>query len=178
MRAPLDSFEYLHALSRQHLGPNAMPPIRIVDYGEGFRAAFKALNEAWITRYFQLEESDHRVLEDPDAHILAKGGHIFVALDGATPVGVCALIRMDDGASYELAKMAVAERARGRGIGAKLGRAAIAWARGHGARRLYLESNTILEPAIRLYRRLGFIEIAGQPSPYARCNIQMELRLD
>jgi hypothetical protein len=43
------------------------------------------------------------------------------------------------------------------------------------ADRVYLESNTILEPAIRLYRKLGFDEFVGEPSPYARCNIQMVL---
>ncbi|RYY25293.1 MAG: MarR family transcriptional regulator, partial [Chitinophagaceae bacterium] len=46
-----------------------------------------------------------------------------------------------------------------------------------GARKVYLESNTKLEPAINLYYKLGFKKIAGAPSPYERCNIQMELEL-
>ncbi|RZL43422.1 MAG: MarR family transcriptional regulator, partial [Pedobacter sp.] len=40
---------------------------------------------------------------------------------------------------------------------------------------IYLESNTILKPAINLYHKLGFEKIAGKPTPYTRCNIQMEL---
>jgi hypothetical protein len=47
--------------------------------------------------------------------------------------------------------------------------------RRHG--RLILESNTILEPAIALYRKLGFTEFSGVPSEYDRCNIHMELWL-
>jgi GNAT superfamily N-acetyltransferase len=77
--------------------------------------------------------------------------------------------------SYELAKMAVDEPARGKGIGWRLGRAVLARARELGAKRVYLESNTILEPAIKLYRQLGFRTIQGGASPYDRCNIQMEV---
>ena len=36
---------------------------------------------------------------------------------------------------------------------------------------------TVLTPAINLYRKLGFVRVVGPPSPYARCNIRMELRL-
>jgi GNAT superfamily N-acetyltransferase len=84
---------------------------------------------------------------------------------------------MEDG-GFELAKMAVAPGAKGKGIGLLLGQACIDKARALGAGRVYLESNTKLRPAISLYHKLGFRKIAGPPSPYERCNIQMELRLD
>jgi ribosomal protein S18 acetylase RimI-like enzyme len=73
--------------------------------------------------------------------------------------------------------MAVDERARGKGIGWLLGTALLARAREVGATRVYLESNTILEPAINLYRKLGFEQVKGRASPYDRCNIQMEIWL-
>lgn len=158
-----------------HPPPDAS--IRIVDYGDRYRAAFQALNTAWIEEYFQMEDADRRALGDPANSIIAPGGHILVALAGAEAIGVCALLRREDGAVYELAKMAVAARRQGQGVGEKLARAAIAWARGRGARRLYLESNTRLTPAIRLYRKLGFVEVVGRQSPYARSNIQMEMPL-
>ena len=41
----------------------------------------------------------------------------------------------------------------------------------------YLETNSILEPAVNLYRKLGFKDVAGGASPYCRCNVQMELPL-
>ncbi|MBU0766115.1 MAG: hypothetical protein KJ607_14930, partial [Bacteroidetes bacterium] len=47
-----------------------------------------------------------------------------------------------------------------------------------GALNLYLESNTILKLALNLYHKLGFRKIAGRPTPYKRCNIQMELVLN
>jgi len=47
-----------------------------------------------------------------------------------------------------------------------------------GAKRLYLESNTILKPAVNLYHKLGFEHIKGATSPYERCNVQMEIFLN
>ena len=58
-----------------------------------------------------------------------------------------------------------------------LGTAIIEKARTLGARGIYLESNTILKPAISLYHKLGFKKVTGHPTPYARCNIQMGLPL-
>ena len=73
--------------------------------------------------------------------------------------------------------MAVAPAAKGHGIGRRLGEAVIARARELGAARVYLESNTVLEPALRLYRSLDFQAVESQPTPYARCNVQMLLTL-
>ena len=150
--------------------------VTIVPYEARYHDAFRRLNEAWISRYFRIEEPDTRVLESPQEEILDKGGHILVALRDGEPIGVCALLRVDD-ETFELAKMAVAEQARGLGAGYKLGEAAKATARAAGASRLILESNTILTPAITLYRKLGFTEFTGVPSEYDRCNIHMEVSL-
>jgi DNA-binding MarR family transcriptional regulator/GNAT superfamily N-acetyltransferase len=150
--------------------------VRIVDYTPSMQPAFRQLNEEWITKYFRMEESDYKALDHPQEYILDKGGHVFMALYKGEPLGACALIPMDDG-GFELAKMAVSPRAQGLGIGYLIGQACIDKARSLGARRVYLESNTTLKPAINLYHKLGFRKIAGPPSPYERCNIQMELLL-
>ncbi|HXO77922.1 MAG TPA: bifunctional helix-turn-helix transcriptional regulator/GNAT family N-acetyltransferase [Puia sp.] len=150
--------------------------VQIVDYTPSMQPAFRQLNEEWITKYFRMEESDYKALDHPREYILDKGGHIFMALYKGEPVGACAIIPMDDG-GFELAKMAVSPRAQGLGIGFLIGQACIDKARALGARRVYLESNTTLKPAINLYHKLGFRKVAGPPSPYERCNIQMELVL-
>ena len=150
----------------------------IVNYEQKYRNAFAALNEEWISAYFELEDSDRKALHHPEKNIIDKDGHILVALIGEEVVGVCALIKMDDPVyDYELAKMAVSPSARGKNIGFQLARAVINKARDLGASTLYLESNTLLKPAISLYYKLGFTEVTGRPSPYKRCNIQMELTL-
>lgn len=150
--------------------------VQVVDYRPEYKAAFKQLNEEWISTYFIMEESDYKSLDHPEDYILNKGGHIFLALYQGEPVGACALIKMEND-TFDLAKMAVSPKAQGLGIGWLLGNAAINRARTLQAKRVYLESNTVLKPAINLYHKLGFKKITGVPSPYERCNIQMELVL-
>lgn len=149
--------------------------VEIIDYLPELHDDFKRLNCEWIEKYFQLEEADYHSLDHPDENILKPGGSIFMARYQGEIVGTCALIKVDDH-TYELAKMAVTEKAKGKGIGRLLGQAVIGRARELKAETVFLESNTILEAAINLYHRLGFREVTGQPSPYRRCNIRMELK--
>ncbi|GGG42163.1 bifunctional helix-turn-helix transcriptional regulator/GNAT family N-acetyltransferase [Hymenobacter glacieicola] len=177
--------EMEYALSRQSLASRvkairdqrAAGEVHIIDYAPQYQPDFKRLNAEWIERYFRLEAADLKALDHPDEYIIQRGGHILLASYQGQMVGTCALIPMVD-ATYELAKMAVSPAAQGLGIGWRLGEAAIAKARSLGAQRLYLESNTKLAPALSLYHKLGFRKtVSGPPSPYERCNIQMELLL-
>ena len=153
--------------------------ISIVSYDARYKNEFKRLNEAWISEYFEMEETDHKVLDHPQQYILDSGGEILFAVERDTVAGTCALIKMHDGPfDFELAKMAVDPIFRGRGVGQQLGAAIIERARILGAKTIFLESNTILAPAISLYRKLGFVETARQPTPYARGNIHMVLTID
>lgn len=153
--------------------------VRIVPYEPCYGLVFRALNEEWITVHWQMEDADHKALDHPQEYILDKGGYIFVALYKEEPVGVCALCRTDDPAyDFELAKYAVSPRVQGLGIGTMLGEAAIAKAAELGAERLFLESNTLLKPAIHIYRKLGFRELPQYRPAYARGDIQMELILE
>lgn len=150
--------------------------VEIVLYNDSYQPAFKKLNQDWITNYFKMEETDFKSLDHPKEYILDKGGFILIALYLGKPVGTCSLIKMNDN-TFELAKMAVSDEAKGKGIGSLLGNAVIQKAKEEGAKKLYLESNTILKPAINLYHKLGFKKVTGIPSPYERCNIQMELEI-
>lgn len=153
--------------------------VQIVDYTPAYQQSFRDLNEQWISQYFKMEAADHKALDNPQQNIIDKGGYIFVALYNNEPVGVCALMKMDDPVyEYELAKMAVSPKAQGKNIGWLLGKAVIDKARSLGAKKLYLESNTILQPAINLYHKLGFQKVIGHATPYERCNIQMELPIN
>lgn len=152
--------------------------VKIVEFQPKYKNAFKDLNEEWIRNYFEIESADRKVLENPETYILDKGGEIFVALYKDEPLGVCALIKMDDPEyQFEMAKMAVSPKAQGKNMGFLLGQEVIRSARESGASKIYLESNTILKPAINLYYKLGFIKISGRPTPYKRANIQMERSL-
>ncbi|MET1053995.1 MAG: GNAT family N-acetyltransferase [Pedobacter sp.] len=161
---------------KEHRKKRESGNVEIVDYKPEYQKAFRALNEEWISRYFKMEETDYKALDNPDGYILKKGGAILVALIDNEPIGVCALVKMDDPEyDFELAKMAVSPKAQGKNVGRLLALAIIQKAKTMGAAKIYLESNTLLKPAINLYHKLGFEKIAGRATPYERCNIQMEL---
>ncbi len=71
--------------------------------------------------------------------------------------------------------MGVSPKAQGKGIGKLLAQHIIDQAKQLGAKKIFLESNRKLSPAISLYKKLGFKEIPNISSPYARSDIQMEL---
>ncbi len=145
----------------------------------GDEAAFRRLNEAWISRNFTLEAADREILGDPQTHILAPGGQICIAeLNGET-VGCCALV-VTTPRELELARMTVSESIRGLGLGRRLLQFAIDEARHTGARRLCLESNTRAEAAAHLYEQLVFRHLPApdHQSKYARANVFMELLLE
>jgi putative acetyltransferase len=155
-----------------------MGGMEIVDFQPAHAAAFRALNEAWITKLFALEPKDVAVLGDPLGKIIAPGGHVFMATEDGAAIGCVALMAMADPGSLEVAKMAVAEAHKGRGIGRDLMAACVARARQLGAARLYLETNSTLAPALGLYRSFGFQSVEPpEPSPYARADVVMELWL-
>lgn len=142
---------------------------------------FRQLNEAWISKYFKLEDSDKLVLNNPQKYILDKGGNVFIALHAGRVVGCCALL-VHDLFTCEPGKMVVDPRAQGKGIGSLLGNALIEKARERGFKRAILEGNTKMEASISLYRKLGFQEVPFElikqtHELHTRCNIFMELNL-
>jgi GNAT superfamily N-acetyltransferase len=132
-------------------------PIRFREFQPGDAAAFRALNEEWITRYFAKEPRDEAFLADPRGTILDRGGRIFFAVRDGQPIGCCALLAIAPG-EFEVAKTAVTESSRRAGVGRRLLEKAIAEAHVSGANRLYLENRKL--------------------APYARTNVYMELYLD
>ncbi|MEU9970787.1 GNAT family N-acetyltransferase [Streptomyces malaysiensis] len=164
--------------------PHTSAPTMISSIGSQSDAdAFYALNEEWISRLFTLQEEDRAVLGDPFGRIVGPGGDVLMAREpgNGTVVGCVALLAYPD-AVFELAKMAVAPAAQGRGIGRQLIAAAVDRARALGGTRLFLGTNSKLTPALHLYEDAGFGRITRDRLPvadyYARADILMELRSD
>src|ERR1700730_6685857 len=130
--------------------PPRVAEIGIRQFQPGDAAAFRRLNEEWITRFFRIEPREELILADPRGTILDMGGRIFFATAGERCVGCCALIRLGDN-EFEVAKMAVEPSYQGVGIGRRLLQAAIEEGRSAGAQRLYLEPNHVQTTAIRFY---------------------------
>jgi GNAT superfamily N-acetyltransferase len=154
-----------------------MEGAKVVTYDPRYRDTFVALNREWIERYFRVERNDLEQLERLEETILAPGGEIFFVVKDGAALGCCAMVPHGEG-NYEVAKMAVADAAKGRGYGDLLMEACVRWAVEKGAAEITILSNTVLEPAIRLYRKHGFETVRLGPHPdYERCNIEMKLAL-
>jgi GNAT superfamily N-acetyltransferase/DNA-binding MarR family transcriptional regulator len=146
--------------------------VEIIPFERRYAADFKRLNIEWLEKYFRVEPIDEEVLSQP-ARILREGGAIFLARHRGAIVGTCALINAGEG-RFELSKMAVSPGHQGLGIGRKLLEAVVAEYLARGARELFLESNSKLEPAIALYESAGFAHTPRpQPSHYERSNVYM-----
>lgn len=148
--------------------------IEIINYKPEHLSLFQKFNREWVEKYFEVEETDKHQLDEPEKYILANGGYIFMAKYNGEIVGTCALLKIDD-FTFELAKMAVVDKAKGKGIGHLLGKHCINVAQKAGAKKVELLSNTVLTPAINLYKKLGFKEVELPVTDYKRANIKMEL---
>ena len=154
--------------SRQQIGA-----VEIVPFHVNYAEAWFDINRQWLETWFEMEEEDLKNLRDPEGQVLAKGGEIYIALLDGEPVGVVALKHQGDSV-FEVSKMGVLEQARGHGIGGKLLTRAIERYKARGGRHLYLETNKVLTPAIRLYEKYGFREAPlRDDSPYARADHHM-----
>jgi GNAT superfamily N-acetyltransferase len=91
-------------------------------------------------------------------------GAIFVARDGGVAVGMVSLLftvsTAEGGRAAWLEDMVLAPGRRGGGLGARLLRHAIEWARTEGITRISLLTDKTNEGAIRFYGRQGFTESA------------------
>jgi GNAT superfamily N-acetyltransferase len=148
---------------------------QIVDYLPAHQPYFEKFNRDWIEKFFWMEPVDFQVLQDPNEHIISKGGKIIMAISDEEYAGTVALKYVSPGI-YEFTKMAVDEKFRGRKIGEALALAAIEKARDLGAQKIILYSNRILKPAITLYTKLGFKEVPVD-AVYKRSDIKMELSI-
>ena len=151
--------------------------LMLTTYRSEYAKDFESLNMAWIEKYFVPETHDLEQLSEPEEYIIAQGGEIVFAIYDDKVVGTCALIKTGE-QEFELAKMAVSSEYQGLKIGYELGVYAIKKAKEMGAKRIWLESNRKLKPAISLYLKLGFKEIPiDTATPYARADIRMEIML-
>jgi putative acetyltransferase len=151
-----------------------MGQVLVRAFRSGDEAAFKALNVEWIEHFFALEPKDIEALDNP-GRILAEGAIAMAELDGEV-VGTCALIKRPEPGVWEIAKMGVTTRLRGGGIGSAIMAYLIDVAPSLGAKQLYIETNSALGPAIRVYEKFGFRHLGeGEHpvTPYVRADVFM-----
>jgi putative acetyltransferase len=148
--------------------------IEIIDYEPRYKVDFRSLNLEWISAYFEIEPPDLEQLDYPEENIISKGGRIYLARVNYEIIGTITLKKVDD-TVYELSKMAVSPKRQGAGAGLLLARHLINEAQRLGCKMLFLESNQKLTPALNLYKKLGFVEVPVNDSPFSRADYRGEM---
>lgn len=147
--------------------------MRVVPFEEKYRQAFIAFNTNWILSNFGfLEDHDRQAFEAIDEE-LAAGAMIFFAVEGDTPLAAC-MSRPMEGSTWELCKMGSHPTLPHPGAGSAVFQAAMNWALEHGAKRLFILSNSKLKAAIHIYEKFGFREIKLEDYEYVRGDIAFE----
>ena len=153
-----------------------MEGINIISYLDQHMADFRRLNLEWLDHYHLTESHDLMVLDDPRGTIINRGGAIYLAEVDGQIVGSAALMKEHEGV-YELAKMAVTQEFRGKGISKLLIEKCIDKARRLKAKKITLFSNHQLQTALHLYKQYGFRHVEVKDSPFETADVRMELEL-
>jgi DNA-binding MarR family transcriptional regulator/N-acetylglutamate synthase-like GNAT family acetyltransferase len=153
--------------------------IQIVPYSTDYKKSFEDLNNEWLEKFFEVEDYDKQMLQNPES-IINKGGNIYFALLDGKAVGTVAIIHHTEDL-VELAKMAVTPKHQGKQIGHKLLDSALAFAKAANYKKMILFSSTKLEKAIKLYKANGFSYSNNEEKiehNFNRCTISMEMNLN
>lgn len=113
--------------------------------------------------------------QDHDPHL----ERVWIAERAGRPVGCVMCVRDDAPGTARLRLLLVEPEARGHGIGDRLVRAVIDFARGVGYHDLVLWTNDVLSGARRIYQRHGFVLVAEKPHrSFGKDLVGQDWRLD
>ena len=114
-------------------------------------------NESRFSAYLEKQNYAAEV-EDPTVKYAEPWGRLYVVYCGGELAGCIGLKKLDE-ENCELKRLYVRERFRKNGIGNTLVNRIISDAKEIGYKNILLDTFEFLESAVRMYKRLGFVEI-------------------
>lgn len=148
--------------------------MEIIEYQEKYKDYFIQFNTDWIVDNFgSLEQEDIDTFEHIDES-LRNGAMIYFALEDETVLATCMAKPLDDNGMWELCKLGSNKQLPHRGAGSAVFEAAMNWAIHHGAKKLFILSNSKLKPALHIYEKYGFHEVRLVDYEYVRGDIAFE----
>lgn len=113
-------------------------------------------------------EADYQTLVSCLKNTASTGGVVYAALSDRALKGFASVEPTLFGGSQrylDLSSIHVSEELRGRGVGTVLFRLAMAWARGHGAGKLYISAHSAVESQA-FYEKMGCVEAEAYHQPH------------
>lgn len=151
--------------------------MEIVQYDNRYAQDFVALNTAWIVSLFgQLEKEDIETFQNIEREIV-NGGMIYFATENDEVMATC-MTRHIGNELWEICKLAANEKYKGKGAGNAVFEQCMKYAIDHGAKKLFMLSNSRLQAALHIYHKYGFKEIKLKDYEYERGDIAFELTVN
>ena len=147
--------------------------MEIIEYDAKYKDDFIRFNKDWILNNFGvLEKEDIETFDTIDEE-LAEGGMIYFAVEGSVVLAACMTKPMEND-TWEICKLCSNKTRPHKGCGTAVFCAATQWAVDHGAKRLFILSNSKLKAAVHIYEKCGFKEIKLDNYEYVRGDIAFE----
>lgn len=151
--------------------------MELIEYDSKYKEDFIQFNKDWIVDNFGfLEDGDIKTFEEIDEE-LTDGAMIYFAIEDDIALACCMAKPMENG-NWEICKLASNKNRPHKGCGSAVFKAAVQWAIDHGAKRLFILSNSRLKAAIHIYEKFGFNEIKLDDYEYMRGDIAFERIID
>lgn len=151
--------------------------MNVIQYQEKYKQYFIQFNTDWIIDNFGCLEKEDSDTFDHIEDSLKNGAMIFFAVDNGNVLATCMAKPLGDDATWELCKLGSNKNLPHKGAGSAVFEAAMSWATQHGAKRLFILSNSKLKAAVHIYEKYGFREIKLDDYEYVRGDIAFELCL-
>jgi putative acetyltransferase len=146
--------------------PIDVRPVRATDVAQVVSLVRETLAEFGLT-FGEGATTDAPLLELPASYEDAGGAFWVAAGEDGEIVGTCGAMPVRPGV-FELRKMYLRPKVRGKGIGQRLLEECVEWARARGGTRLVLDTTEAMTRAIAFYERNGFVRDDGEVRG-ARC---------
>lgn len=148
--------------------------MKIIEYQEKYKKDFIQFNTEWIEDHFGSLEAEDIDTFNHIEESLEQGAMIFFALEQDKVLATCMAKPMDEKGKWELCKLGSNKTLPHKGAGSSVFKAAMDWAVCHGAKKLFILSNSKLKAAIHIYEKYGFHEIKLDDYEYDRGDIAFE----
>lgn len=151
--------------------------MNVIQYREEYKKDFIQFNTDWIVDNFGALEKEDLDTFDHIEENLNNGSMIYFAVENGNVLATCMTKPLGDDGTWELCKLGSNKHLPHKGAGSAVFEAAMNWAVTHGAKRLFILSNSSLKAAVHIYEKYGFHEIKLDNYEYIRGDIAFEYKV-
>lgn len=147
--------------------------MNVIQYQAKYKKDFIQFNTDWIEDNFGYLEAEDIETFNHIEESLEKGAMIYFAVENGNVLATCMAKPLND-ETWELCKLGSNKQLPHKGAGSAVFEAAMHWAVRHGAKKLFILSNSKLKAALHIYEKYGFHEVKLDDYEYVRGDIAFE----